>query len=412
MARWATEVTRALLGRHRDLIGAIRFDASLPPPADAGDLLESGLGTTAGPEAGICHVMGPFDSGDSVERMWPRQRPPLRLVVTVYDLIPELMPETYLSDPGVRARYRARRHLVRAADAVVTLSRASAGDIVERLGVDPRRVHVAGASCSVVFRPPASREQAVSEARRAVPGLGRRWVAYNGAVEPRKNVESLLEAYARLPRPVREGCDLVLACAMDELQRNHYQVRSAALGVAAHVRLTGFVEDAVLARIYQGAEVVVCPSLYEGYGLPVAEALSCGAPVLASGNSAMAELVAPGATLDPTSLDAITGSLTRALSDESWRDELRRWAHRPQPTWDGVASRVADVYGSLLGSKAGGRRRAPRVALVTPWPPQRTGVADYSAHLVAALDGKVEVDVFVDGDEPGDERLPGTGPPL
>lgn len=437
VARWAVEVTRALVEGHAGLVRSVRLDARMPHPDGAEDLVGSGLVTTGPPETtGVYHLMGPFDLDATLGELWPLTRAGMSMVATVYDLIPEVMAGVYLGDPGFRRRYRARRNLVRAADAVVTLSASSAGDVVQRLGVDARRVSVVGAAASPPFGPPTSVATARTAARRALPGIGERWIAYNGAVEPRKNLDRLVEAFAALPPGTRAGYQLVVVCAMNALQRNHYEVLARKLGIGEQLVLAGYLTDVELAALYQGAELAVFPSLYEGYGLPVAEALACGAPVLASGNSAPAELVHPEATFDPTSVQAITASLGRGLEDSAWRERLRSWAAKPQPTWAEVAGRVAEVYRRLLARLAGARAapstaltapllgapaalaaplaaaltapfgaltaRLPRVALVTPWPPQRTGVADYSRRLVDALQGKVRVDLVVDGDDPPD----------
>src|SRR5439155_26150021 len=95
------------------------------------------------------------------------------IVVTLYDLIPEVLSDPYLADPGLRQRYRARHHLVRSADAVLTLSEATRRDAIDRLGLDPARVSVAGAGTSPRFVPPASRGVAGGAAAVALPGCGR-----------------------------------------------------------------------------------------------------------------------------------------------------------------------------------------------------------------------------------------------
>lgn len=411
VARWATEATRALVAGHRELIGGVRLDPRLPPPAGTEAIVDAGLVTTAAPtEGGVYHLMGPFDSHFDARHLWPAEseRAGSSLVVTVYDLIPEVMADVYLADPGLRRRYRSRRELVRAASRVVTLSQSSAGDLVDRWGLDARRVAVVGGAASAPFGPAPAGAQPAGVARRAVPGLGPRWIAYNGAVEPRKNTEQLVEAYARLPEDIRAGCQLVLVCALDDLQRHHFEVRAAHLGIEGRLVLAGYLPDTALAALYQAAELVAFPSRYEGFGLPVAEALACGAPVMAAGNSALAELVAPGATFDPGSVEAMAAALQRGIADRALRRRLLEWAAEPQPTWADVAGRIAAVYERLCAPPP--RRRArPRVAMVTPWPGQRTGVADYSARLAAALEGRARVDVVVDGDEPGDPgaaRLP------
>ena len=229
---------------------------------------------------------------------------------------------------------------------------------------------------------------------------------YNGAVEPRKNMERLLLAYARIPAAVRSGTQLVLVCRLEPLQRRHFEHLAQVHGVTGQVLLTGEITDEAMVALYRTAELVVFPSFAEGYGLPVAEAMACGAPVVASTNPALVELVAPGATFDPYSEDAIAAAVTRPLVDPDFRAQLVEWSARPRTTWADVAERAVEVYArvaadSSAGSPGGvvpGRRRRT-VAVVTPWPPAASGVALYSARLVEEMSQHVDVEVFVEGDE-------------
>ena len=411
VARYALDFAAALVRTVPELVDQVLFRPDLPPVRDLPPALVDGPLTTSAHwdrPGGVFHALSPFDIGTPVREVWPREasRAGRRLVVTVYDLIPELFPDTYLADPGVRRRYRARRELVRAADHVVTLSGSAADDVADRLGIPDDRITVVGASCSDAFRPGGEQEQEAELARAGLPGLGERTVVYNGAVEPRKNMEGLIRAFARLPEPARRRHQLVLVCRLDSLERNHYDVLGRSLGLTeGELLLTGLVSDTTLVHLYRSATLVAYPSFYEGYGLPVAEAMACGAPVVASDTSSLRELVAPEATFDPSDPDAIARSLERGLVDQAFRRQLLRWSARPRPGWTDVAERAAGVYRSLSTEPGGSGprrpaawRRRPCVALVTPWPPATTGVASYSRRLARALSDSVEVDLFLDGD--------------
>jgi glycosyltransferase involved in cell wall biosynthesis len=219
-------------------------------------------------------------------------------------------------------------------------------------------------------------------------------------------MEGLIRAFAGLPDDVRRRHQLVLVCRLQPLERNHFEVLGRSVGLArGELLLTGLVSDEALVHLYRSAALVVYPSRYEGYGLPVAEAMACGAPVVASGNSSLRELVDPEATFDPDDLVGMAAAIERGLVDRSFRDRLLRWSARPRSTWSEVAERAATVYRDLSTEPGGDRPRRPaawpcrpRVALVTPWPPATTGVASYSRRLARAMAGSVDVDLFVDGD--------------
>ena len=148
--------------------------------------------------------------------------------------------------------------------------------------------------------------------------------------------------------------------------------------------------------LYQATELFVFPSIYEGYGLPVAEALACGAPVIGSGTSSVAELLDEDARFDPTDVDDIAAAIERTLIDDAFLQTLRKRATR-QSTWDDVARRTVPVYESLLSRPARAARRRPVTAMVTPLPPARSEVGRYSSQLAEQLLAYTDVELLVDG---------------
>ena len=317
-------------------------------------------------------------------------------------MIPEVLSEDYVADAGLRQRYRARHQLVRSADAVLALSEATARDGIERLGLDPGRVTVVGAGVSsrfVVAGPGSDRGPV------GVDGLRGPFVLYTGGADPRKNVEGLLAAWAHLPQPLRSSHQLVVVCSLSPSERNHLEVAATRAGIADHVLLTGFVDDDTLVRLYQTTELFVFPSRYEGYGLPIAEALACGAPVVASDRSCLPELVPPAGLFNPDDPNDIARAITAALDDPPTRRALLTHTGRAPHTWSDVAAATAAVYDHLTTASRPPRRpprprptpARPRLAFVSPLPPQPSGVADYSALLLEALQPLADITAFIDG---------------
>ncbi len=390
VARHTLDFARAVVRRHPDLIGHLLVDPRRPPVGDVEDLVAGGRAIPVdqwrGGAGGVLHLTSPFELDAPLSRLWPRvaSSTAMRLVVTVYDLIPEVFPEAYLADPGLRRRWRARRELVQAADHVFTLSQSGTTDVVSRLGVPPSRVTVIGAGCAARFRRPSVGDPSVGErdvgraagawssagvgpgtgvgtgptgrsaARSWVPGPGDRFVVYNGAVDPRKNLDRLLRAWARVAGAVRHGRHLVVVCRMAPLERHHYEEIARSLGIGDEVILTGAVSDDVLVLYYQLTELMVFPSLYEGYGLPVVEAQACGAPVIVARSSSLVELVEPEACFDPYDVDAMAAAIERGLTDGDLRARLRARSAQPRPSWEAVADRAAGVYRWLAGGAAPG----------------------------------------------------------
>lgn len=412
IARYALNLVAALVEHHPELVGSVIVDPDRPPAADLDRVLPSGRVRTPGTwpaEERIFHAMSPFDLEVPVSELWPRaaSRAGMRLILTVYDLIPHLFPKTYLVDPAARAAYRARHHLVRAADHIVTLSASAATDLMEQLGIDESRITVIGAAAEPRFQRPASRGRAASQAVEAVEGLEPGYIVYNGGVEPRKNMEALVEAYAALPSEVKEHRQLVLVCRMDEDSQAGYQRMARELGIEGQLVLTGYVPDELLVLLNQGADLVAFPSLYEGYGLPVVEAIACGAPVIASGTSSLPELVAPEACFDPRDIPQLTALMQRALTDPALRARLLEWSSQPQPDWRQVAVRTAEVYRRCAESSR--FRPARRLRLAVMPASGRGEERAEDLELVDALAEHAIVDILQDGVQPS-ATSPGSQP--
>jgi glycosyltransferase involved in cell wall biosynthesis len=242
-------------------------------------------------------------------------RAPVPLVVNVHDVAVLRHPEAFNAWTRTYSRYFVPR-VARNAARVIALSEFMKRDLVEVLGLDENRIRVV---------PPAVEEPFVERGERATG----EYVLAVGTLEPRKNLQRLAEA-ARVA-----GVELRVAGA-----EGWGEVDLGGDGV----RLLGFVPDEELARLYRGALCVAYTSVYEGFGIPVLEALACGAPVVTSAGTAMAELADGAAVLvDPGDPEAIADGIRRAIAS---RDELS--ARGPQRarafTWRGSAEATLAVY--------------------------------------------------------------------
>ena len=400
IARYVHELATALQGTRPDLVSWFLLNRDLAVPATVEAFKPKlDFGDAVRPEGrAILHIGSPIELEVSIDRLWPNALRRLRYAVTVYDLIPLLFPDVYLRFPWQRRRYRARLELIRRADRVLAISETTASDVCEHLGVAPERVVVVGAGVSEQFRPPMTRAAALDEVKRERPWLASGYVLYTGGIEPRKNIDRLLEAYATLSDEVRSAHQLVVVCNVEPADRVRLEERLRELGVSERVYFPGYVPDEQLVRLYQAAGLVVFPSLYEGFGLPIAEALACGAAVVASDTPAVVELVPErSARFDPRNVREIASTLERVLTDEGTLEGLRAKGLDPSFSWRAVAGRTAAAYEDLLTHPLRRRPRRPRVAWVSPLPPQRTGIADESYRVLAALADRCAIDAYVDG---------------
>jgi len=355
-----------------------------------------------------------FEIGTSVDDVWPMyvRRPDVFTAITVYDLIPLIYPDHYLRDPAFRLRYRARLGLIQSADLILTISEATAEDVIRMLDVPRERVVNIGTGVSDLWRPPGAGEDPIGEIGMVFPEVRPGYVFYTGGIDFRKNMERLLEAYAMLRRSLRKKHQLVITCSMDPIGELALRQLIQELEIEDDVVLTGFVSDETLLNLYQAAHLFVFPSLYEGFGLPLVEAMRAGVPALAADRASMREIVPqPDFRFDPMDLEAMAFAMTRAVTDDDFRrsalEEEQRALQRF--TWDNVATRALEACADLWSSRSLGLepsettgfttsvRARPRVAWFSPMPPQPSGIADYSARLVHELARYVDIDVFVDG---------------
>ena len=284
--------------------------------------------------------------------MLPWRRLRVATVVTVHDLSHILHPELHDRRRGPRVRYRLR-HSVARADAVITVSSSVRDDVIAELGVDPDVVVAVPHGVEPRFHPASDPE---ARARLSALGLQPGFVLAVGTLEPRKNHTRLIEAFGRVAAG-RPDLTLVLAGARGWMEDG---ILSAARSspVAARIRLLGFVPDQDLPELYRMAAAVAYPSLHEGFGLPVLEAMASGAPVLTSQVSALPEVAGEAAVLvDPLSVDSIASGLTVVL--EPARSEQLRAAGPERArrfTWGAAARATREVYRAAAARR---RRVAP-----------------------------------------------------
>jgi alpha-1,3-rhamnosyl/mannosyltransferase len=280
-------------------------------------------------------------------------RTPTRVVVTVHDLIHLLFPE-FLPHPLALpyARLLLRR-AVRRAERILTVSAATAADLERHLGVARDRIDVIWNGVDDAFRsrrPPAELARELDAL-----GLAPGYFLFLGNPKPHKNLERVVRAFARLPP---DGRRLVVAGAAAAEMADGAPIRRWARELALGERLVvlGRIAPASLPALMQGAQALVFPSLYEGFGLPLVEAMAMGTPVVASTTPALVEIAAGAAELvDPRDVGAIAAAMARLAADPERRRALAEAgvARAAAFRWESTAAQTLAVYRRVLAGAAG-----------------------------------------------------------
>jgi glycosyltransferase involved in cell wall biosynthesis len=271
---------------------------------------------------------------------------PCPIVITLHDM--SLFVHARLHPLKSRLAVRPIVPLVaRRAAAIITVSQHAKREIVAGLRVAPEKVHV-------IYEAAAPQYQAIADAAeldrvRRRYRLQKPFVLYVGTIEPRKNLARLVQAFAQTQRQNPE-LELILAGQLG-WQYGSLLKTIEELQLGSAIRRLGYVPDEDLPALYNLARVLAFPSLYEGFGLPVVEAMACGTPVLTSNGSSLVEIAAGAACLvDPREERAIADGLLRLSLDDDWHSELRAagLARAAEFSWRQAAEETVRVYDAVM----------------------------------------------------------------
>lgn len=268
---------------------------------------------------------------------------PCPVVITIHDLSFIRFPHLFRA--GNRFYLTVMTRLsARHARRLIAVSEHAASESVRLLGVPRERIDVVYHGVDPAFRPLPADEVAAFRRRRQLP---EKFVLFVGTLEPRKNLERLIEAFARIHR---DGAKLVLVGGKGWLYDDLF-ARVEALGLDDAVVFPGYVRSEELPLWYNAASAFAYPSLYEGFGMPVTEAQACGTPVLTSTSSSLPEAAGEAALLvDPEDVGDIASGLARIIDDDTLREALteRGLAHARTFDWSRTARQTVQVYRRAL----------------------------------------------------------------
>lgn len=339
---------------------------------------------------------------------------PCPIVATLADAIPAAMHDAGapMMDDAAWRRYQMRARVMSRWQQFLPISQSAADDGERLLGLDPERMSVV--YVAIRQDPLAAIDEAEIEAvlqrYRLQPGS----VVSVTGFHPRKNISGTLRSFARLPRTLREAHPLVLVCSLQPDEREQVLREAHAVGVSEQVQVIGYAPHRDALVIMHRASVMFFPSRYEGFGLPVAEAMSVGTPVVTADNSSLPEVVGDaGYVLDADDEAGFARVLEQLLSDETTRcrlaeaGRLRCRMFSPEEH----ARRVERAYGRAreateisvpptAARSVSVTNGTCRIACFSPFHPRPSGISEYTERLLLHLGGEVAVDCYIEHYEP------------
>ncbi len=272
-------------------------------------------------------------------------------VVTIHDLVAFLFPETIPKKYALYMRWLIKR-VVEKADRIISVSENTKHDLVEILGVDPKRISVVYEAAQPMFQP-VEDEIALAEVKRRY-GIDGPFFYHVGNIEPRKNLVRLIRAYLHLRERVGRQVKLVISGQKGWLTGQLYRGFTG-LDLGEDVIFTGYVPHSDLPLLMNAAQAFIFPSLYEGFGLPVLEAMKCGTPVLTSNISSLPEIVGHAAILvDPYDEESITHGMEQLIRDSDLTTRLARQGQEQAAlfSWKKAATESLQVYRQVLSARS------------------------------------------------------------
>lgn len=338
-------------------------------------------------------------------------RPPTACVL--YDLIPWIFQEHYLNNPTFKNWYLRKLDNLRRTDILLSISNSARQEAVQYIGYPPNQAINISTAHDKHFEPRALSPETIRGLRN-VYGLERSFVMYTGGIDHRKNIEGLIRAFAALPTALRQQHQLAVVCAAQAHDRERLLDLARSQGLApGDLVMTGFVPDDDLVNLYNLCKLFVFPSLHEGFGLPTLEAMACGRAVIGSNTSSIPEVIGrEDALFNPRDDASISALMTKALMDDGWRQSLEAdateraarfsWDRTARTAWAALEKLVDERKSSQKVTVSVPQRRRPRLAYVSPLPPERSGISDYSAELLPELSRHYEIEVVVAQDRVDD----------
>ncbi|ARU49523.1 glycosyltransferase [Sulfurospirillum diekertiae] len=331
----------------------------------------------------------------------------------LYDLIPLINSSTYLDNPDIKKWYEAKiAHLCKV-DLLLSISESSRQEGIDYLGSTNEFTVNISTACEKHFRPLVINDE-YELSLRARYSLKDTFIMYTGGIDHRKNIEGLIRAYSNLPQNIRDKHQLAIVCAIQENDRTRLGALAKNHGLDSHeIIFTGFVSEEDLVALYNLCRVFIFPSWHEGFGLPALEAMSCGKAVIGANTSSIPEVIGlEEALFDPKNDQAITDMLVKVLCDDDFRMMLASHGlvQAENFSWDKCAITAIKAIEhwhvqNITLEQSLFTEKGLKLAYISPLPPEKSGISDYSAELLPTLSKYYDIDVVVEQNYVSDQWI-------
>ncbi|MGG1073105.1 glycosyltransferase family 1 protein [Priestia megaterium] len=292
----------------------------------------------------IYHVLSPCENYEHLpieRKRWGKTK----FAATLHDIIPLLFPKQYLPLPEIKKDYMKILDFVKSCDIIFAISDTTKQDAIKHLQISPNKINVIYAGLCDHF---TSENQLV---KTKWTEIEKSYILYVGGSDYRKNLNRLIDAFGKLNDKLLNEYQFVIAGSISNTDKFFLDLKIKKNNLTKNIIFTGYVSNEEIVQLYKGADLFAFPSLYEGFGLPVLEAMACGTPVLTSNNSSLKEITDQAAYLvNPRNIEEIAYGINYILTREEARKSLKEKGLKQADKfqWTNVAKNVLEGYRSLL----------------------------------------------------------------
>ncbi len=324
----------------------------------------------------------------------------IKYVATIYDLIPYVMKDIYFSTwpESIQKVYLEKIEILKEYDHIFPISKSTQEDTIDIMDISESKQTVTFCGVNKKFKPYPFPQIVTDES----------YILYLGGFDPRKNMFQSIDAFALFMKEYnseRIPYKLYLVCTLGAEAKDKLITYAKKKKIEKDLVLTGFLREKELLKVYQKAKCFFFPSLYEGFGLPVLEALSSGLSVACADNSSLPEVAQEFAHyFNANDIDAMALSLEKALKDGTCLESrLKRHTYASSYTWEKPAKILLKKILSLEEKKVIYKKK--KIAWVSPLPPQRSGISNYSKVLILGMKDDLKIDIYYDTVIPEQELI-------